>query len=77
MTAADLKETAKKLLAYVGVTSPTLTDRQLADYYLADQDVYKKVVESFHVRNVLIQMAIVYPNQNSIIMRSIVSKRVN
>lgn len=46
MTAADLKETAKKLLAYVGVTSPTLTDRQLADYYLADQDVYKKVVES-------------------------------
>ena len=46
MTAADLKETAKKLLANVGVTSPTLTDRQLADYYLADQDVYKKVVES-------------------------------
>ena len=46
MTAADLKETAKKLLAYVGVTSPTLTDRQLADYYLADQDVYKKAVES-------------------------------
>lgn len=46
MTVADLKETAKKLLAYVGVTSPTLTDRQLADYYLADQDVYKKVVES-------------------------------
>ena len=46
MTAADLKETAKKLLAYVGVTSPTLTDRQLADYYLANQDVYKKAVES-------------------------------
>lgn len=46
MTAADLKETAKKLLAYVGVSSPTLTDRQLVDYYLADQDVYKKAVES-------------------------------
>ena len=46
MTAADLKETAKKLLAYVRVSSPTLTDRQLADYYLADQDVYKKAVES-------------------------------
>ena len=46
MTAADLKETAKKLLAYVGVSSPTLTDRQLADYYLADQDVYKKAVEN-------------------------------
>ena len=46
MTAADLKETAKKLLAYVGVSSPILTDRQLADYYLADQDVYKKAVES-------------------------------
>ena len=46
MTAKDLKETAKKLLAYVEVSSPTLTDRQLADYYLADQDVYKKAVES-------------------------------
>jgi len=46
MTAADLKETAKKLLSYVEVSSPTLTDRQLADYYLADQDIYKKTVES-------------------------------
>ncbi|MDU4467944.1 MAG: penicillin-binding protein PBP2B [Streptococcus mitis] len=46
MTAADLKETAKRLLTYVGVSSPTLTDRQLADYYLADQAVYKKAVES-------------------------------
>ena len=77
MTAADLKETAKKLLAYVGVSSPTLTDRQLADYYLADQDVYKKVVESLPREKRLDQMAIVYPNQNSITMRSIVSKRVN
>ncbi|TAA66429.1 penicillin-binding protein 2 [Streptococcus sp. LQJ-218] len=46
MTAADLKEAAKKLLTYVGVSSPTLTDRQLVDYYLADQTVYKKAVES-------------------------------
>ena len=46
MTAADLKETAKRLLTYVGVSSPTLTDRQLVDYYLADQTVYKKAVES-------------------------------
>ena len=46
MTAAELKETAKKLLTYVNVTSPNLTDRQIADYYLADQDVYKTTVES-------------------------------
>ena len=46
MTAAELKETAKKLLTYVNVTSPELTDRQIADYYLADQDIYKKTVES-------------------------------
>ena len=46
MTAAELKATAKKLLTYVNVTSPDLTDRQIADYYLADQDVYKKTVES-------------------------------
>lgn len=47
MTAAELKETAKKLLTYVNVTSPDLTDRQIADYYLADQDIYKKTVESW------------------------------
>lgn len=46
MTAAELKETAKKLLTYVNVTSPDLTDRQIADYYLADQNIYKKTVES-------------------------------
>ena len=46
MTATELKETAKKLLTYVNVTSPDLTDRQIADYYLADQDIYKKTVES-------------------------------
>ncbi len=46
MTAAELKETAKKLLTYVNVTSPNLTDRQIADYYLADQEIYKKTVES-------------------------------
>ena len=46
MTAAELKETAKKLLTYVNVTSPELTDRQIADYYLADQDIYKKTVEA-------------------------------
>lgn len=46
MTAAELKETARKLLTYVNVTSPELTDRQIADYYLADQDIYKKTVES-------------------------------
>ncbi|MGX7073481.1 penicillin-binding protein PBP2B [Falseniella ignava] len=46
MTAADLKETAKKLLTYVNVSSPNVTDRQMADYYLADKEVYKKTVEA-------------------------------
>ena len=46
MTAADLKDISKKLLTYVTVTSPELTDRQMADYYLADADVYKKTVEA-------------------------------
>ena len=32
MTAADLKDISKKLLDYVTVTSPELTDRQMADY---------------------------------------------
>ena len=46
MTAADLKDISKKLLDYVTVTSPELTDRQMADYYLADTEIYKKTVEA-------------------------------
>ena len=45
MTATDLKDISNKLLNYVSVTSPELTDRQIADYYLADPDTYKKTVE--------------------------------
>ena len=46
MTAADLKDISRKLLTYVTVTSPELTDRQMADYYLADAEAYKKTVEA-------------------------------
>ena len=42
MTAKDLKEIASQLLGYVSITSPNLTERQLADYYLADPEIYKK-----------------------------------
>ena len=45
MTATDLKDISNKLLNYVSVTSPELTDRQIADYYLADPATYKKTVE--------------------------------
>ena len=47
MTATDLKDISNKLLNYVSVTSPELTDRQIADYYLADPAAYKKTVEDF------------------------------
>ena len=46
MTATDLKDISTKLLAYVTVSSPDLTQRQMADYYLADPAVYKKTVEA-------------------------------
>ena len=46
MTAADLKDIATKLLTYVTVSSPDLTERQIADYYLADPAIYKKTVEA-------------------------------
>ena len=46
MTATDLKDISTKLLAYVTVSSPDLTERQMADYYLADPAVYKKTVEA-------------------------------
>ena len=45
MTATDLKDISNKLLNYVSVTSPELTDRQIADYYLADPATYKKTIE--------------------------------
>ena len=46
MTAKDLKEIASQLLGYVSISSPNLTERQLADYYLADSEIYKKTVEA-------------------------------
>lgn len=46
MTAKDLKEIASQLLGYVSITSPNLTERQLADYYLADPEIYKQTVEA-------------------------------
>ena len=46
MTAKDLKEIASHLLGYVSISSPNLTERQLADYYLADPEIYKKTVEA-------------------------------
>ncbi len=77
MTAKDLKEIASQLLGYVSISSPNLTERQLADYYLADQDVYKKAVESFHVRSDLILMEINYLNQSYTIILLRVSIQVN
>ena len=46
MTAKDLKEIASQLLGYVSISSPNVTERQLADYYLADPEIYKKTVEA-------------------------------
>ncbi|OFN83811.1 penicillin-binding protein PBP2B [Streptococcus sp. HMSC061D10] len=46
MTATDLRDISTKLLTYVTVASPDLTQRQMADYYLADPAVYKKTVEA-------------------------------
>ena len=46
VTANDLKDIAKKLLGYVNLTSLYVTNRQLADYYLADPEIYKQTVEA-------------------------------
>ena len=76
MTAKDLKEIASQLLKYVSISSPNLTERQLADYWLILKSIKKRWRLS-QVRNAWIQMAIAYPNQNCITMRSIAFKRVN
>ncbi|MBG9366807.1 penicillin-binding transpeptidase domain-containing protein [Streptococcus sp. NLN64] len=44
-TAESLKERAKEILQLVDVNDEDLSQRQLADYYLADPSVYKEVVD--------------------------------
>lgn len=45
MSAEEMKTVANKLLQWVGVSNITLTRRDKADYYLADQEVYRQVVD--------------------------------
>lgn len=46
LTAGEMKEIARKLLQWVTVSDVSISDRDKADYYLADQEVYTAVVES-------------------------------
>ncbi|HFI0399848.1 TPA: penicillin-binding protein 2, partial [Streptococcus suis] len=46
MTAEEMKQVAKNLLQWVTVSDISVSDRDKADYYLADQDVYKEVVSN-------------------------------
>ncbi|WP_398582953.1 penicillin-binding protein PBP2B [Streptococcus iners] len=45
MSAQEMKEVANKLLQWVKVSDVSVTERDKADYYLADTEVYKQVVE--------------------------------
>lgn len=44
MRAETIKEIAQKLLPLVSISNADVTERQQVDYYLADSEVYKKVV---------------------------------
>lgn len=46
MSAQEMKEVANKLLQWVNVSDVTITQRDKADYYLADEEVYRQVVET-------------------------------
>lgn len=46
MSAQEMKEVANKLLQWVNVSDVTITQRDKADYYLADEEVYSQVVEA-------------------------------
>ncbi|MFM0775540.1 penicillin-binding protein PBP2B [Streptococcus suis] len=46
MSAQEMKEVANKLLQWVNVSNVTITQRDKADYYLADTEVYQQVVEN-------------------------------
>ena len=44
MTAEEMKQVAKNLLQWVTVSDVSVSDRDKADYYLADQTVYQEVL---------------------------------
>ena len=44
MTAEKIKKIAQKLLPFVSISNVKVTDQQQIDYYLADSEIYKKVV---------------------------------
>lgn len=46
MSAQEMKEVANKLLQWVNVSDVTITQRDKTDYYLADEEVYRQVVEA-------------------------------
>ncbi|HEM2749994.1 TPA: penicillin-binding protein 2 [Streptococcus suis] len=46
MSAQEMKEVANKLLQWVNVSNVTITQRDKADYHLADEEVYRQVVEA-------------------------------
>ncbi|HFI0912258.1 TPA: penicillin-binding protein PBP2B [Streptococcus suis] len=46
MSAQEMKEVANKLLQWVNVSDVTITQRDKADYYLADEEVYRQVVKA-------------------------------
>ena len=69
MTATDLKDISTKLLTYVTVSSPDLTERQIADYYLADPAVYKTTVTNFLNRIFITMLLRVLPLAKLIIQR--------
>ncbi|HEM3182265.1 penicillin-binding protein PBP2B [Streptococcus suis] len=46
MSAQEMKGVANKLLQWVNVSDVTITQRDKADYYLADEEVYRQVVEA-------------------------------
>ncbi|HFI0644696.1 TPA: penicillin-binding protein PBP2B [Streptococcus suis] len=45
MSAQEMKEVANKLLQWVNISNVTISQRDKADYYLADTEVYQQVVE--------------------------------
>ena len=44
-TAEEMRQTAQLLLNYVSVSNPQITKRQEIDFYLANSEVYKEVVD--------------------------------
>ena len=76
-TAEEMRQTAQLLLNYVSVSNPQITKRQEVDFYLANTEVYKEVVDKLPKEERIDTMVTHFQKLKSTSMRWIVLTQLN